>query len=221
MIQLEVQDDAIELRQYSNDATLQDLVDSTERIRLSKGLRTEHCYGCGICCKEPIPVLGYDLDKLTSRLGLSREALLDRYLDRPEVPCSEERNKAIRELERQHDLTALEATLVYEFNRAEPIILARDENGTCIFLRDNLCTIYEDRPYICRLYLCNMAEKLSVLYEKIAAQGIWHSYWALGWTRSEDIRHNPFLKGRCYREVYMNDFEFDLKNALERLFFYF
>ena len=149
------------------------------------------------------------------------DALLAGYLDRTGVPDAGDRSRAVRDLERQHGFATLEATLVYEFNTAEPVTLGRDENGTCVFLKKNLCTIYEDRPYICRLYLCNMAEALSVLYEKIASQGTWHTYSRLGWAREEDIRHNPFLKGNSYDEVCMSNFEFDLQKAMDRIFFYF
>ena len=221
MIDLVVQDETIELKDFSDDSTLQDLVSGTESIRLSEGLKTRHCYACGICCREPIPVLGYDLGRLTQRLGVSEEVLTQRYLELPRAPDSLERNRAIQSLQKEHDFSDLEARLVYEFNSAEPVILKRQDNGSCFFLENNLCTIYEVRPFICRLYLCNMAEKLSILYETIATQGTWFTYSRLGWISEEEIRHNPYLNASGYDRLRLRDFQFDLKSALDKIFFYF
>ena len=221
MIDLVVLDETIELKGFSDDSTLQDLVHGTESIRLSKGLKTRHCYACGICCKEPIPVLGYDLERLTQRQGVSAEMLTQRYLELPQAPDSSERKQAILSLQKEHSFSDLEATLVYEFNSAEPVILKRQDTGSCIFLENNLCTIYEDRPFICRLYLCNMAENLSILYETIATQGTWFTYSRLGWIPEEEIHHNPYLDASGYDRVRLSAFRFDLKSALEKIFFYF
>jgi Fe-S-cluster containining protein len=221
MIELVVKDDLIELKEFSDDSTLQDLVEGTEKIRLSEGLKTQHCYAFGMCCKEPIPVLGYDFDRLTKRLDVSEETLKEGYLELPEAPEPSERIRAIRSLRQEHDFSDREATLVYEFNTAEPVILKRSAQGSCIFLENNLCTIYEDRPFICKLYLCNMAENLSNLYETITTQGTWYTYSRLGWIAKEEIRHNPYLKAEGYGGVYLKSLRFDLKNALEKIFFYF
>ena len=66
-----------------------------------------------------------------------------------------------------------------------------------------------------------MADKLSVLQEQIVRQGIWHSYVELRWIEAESIAHNPFLEASGYGEVMISDFDVDLSEALERLFFYF
>ncbi len=221
MIDLIVRDKTIELRGFSENATLADLVEATERIRLTGGLKTEHCYACGICCREPIPVLGFDIARLKRRLGVSEGLLEERYIDLPEVPNGEERNQSIRALRTEHSFSDLQATLVYEFNSAEPVTLKRKVEGSCVFLENNLCTIYGDRPFICRLYLCNMAEELSTLYETITTQGTWFTYSRLGWIAEGEIPHNPFIKAKSYDEVLLGAFQFDLGKALEKIFFYF
>jgi Fe-S-cluster containining protein len=37
-------------------------------------------------------------------------------------------------------------------------MMKKTENGKCIFLRDNLCTIYQTRPLICRFYPFELKE---------------------------------------------------------------
>jgi Fe-S-cluster containining protein len=33
-------------------------------------------------------------------------------------------------------------------------VLAMKENGDCIYLEDKGCTVYKDRPFICRIFDC-------------------------------------------------------------------
>ncbi|MBT3275206.1 MAG: hypothetical protein HN368_18775, partial [Spirochaetales bacterium] len=116
------------------------------------------------------------------------------------------------------------AALLYEYNQAEPITLRKGTSGTgasCMFLEDKLCSIYQARLYTCGLYICTMADKLSILQEQIVRQGIWHSYFQLGWVAESEIGHNPFLKGGSYSRILLSAFDFDLTSALEKLFFYF
>jgi Fe-S-cluster containining protein len=139
----------------------------------------------------------------------------------PEKPDIAARRKAIREMAETSGITALEATLLYEYNNAEPIILAKQDGGECCFLRENLCSKYLIRPYSCGLYLCNMGEKLSYIQEMIIRQGTWHAYYRLGWISAEEIAHNPFLKADSYDKLLLADFDFKLENTLAQLFFYF
>jgi hypothetical protein len=66
-----------------------------------------------------------------------------------------------------------------------------------------------------------MGERLSVLYENIIRQGIWHSYLKLGWISEDALAHNPFLGAGTPADVHLRDFDVDLTPALESLFFYF
>jgi len=221
MVRLQTRGGSIELEGHRPEATLADLVDAVEGARTAPGLPTERCHGCGKCCREPIPVLGYDHARLARRLGVSQERLAERFLSAPQRPDPHERADDIGRLERQIGLSPEEATLIYEHNRSEPVTLERDETGRCCFLENNLCSIYEDRPFICRLYICNMGEKLSILYEQIESQGVWHSYAALGWLDARAIAHNPFLRGARYEQIRLSWFEVSLDHAMEKVFFYF
>ena len=197
-----------------------DLVVAVERFRLVTELKTRYCYGCGLCCYDTIPVLGLDLDGLQRQATL-REDPLSRYVVYPDPPDLEERRRGIQDLIRQHDFTLQQATLIYEHNCAEPLTLAKADTGACRFLNANLCTIYPHRPFACRLYVCNMGDRLEGLYETIVRQGVWHSYCKLGWVATEEIAHNPFLGAGGYDEIKLSEFDFDLQGALEKLFFYF
>ena len=221
MIRFSVSNDTIELESYSDNTTLVELAAGLEDFRRTCNLKTTHCRGCGECCGDDIPVLGFDIPRLMEGTSLSIDDLKLSVLTMPEAPDLQSREKAIRELARAHDFSRLNATLLYEYNNSEPVTLARGDDGTCLFLKNKLCTKYDHRPYACGLYLCNMGEKLAFLHEMIVRQGTWHMYSVLGWIPEEAIGHNPFMRASSYTELRVKDFDVDLRSALEALFFYF
>lgn len=219
MVDLEIVDRSIELRDYDDDASLADLIESVDKVRTRPGLRTATCHLCGECCGDLVPLFGIDIEPLSRRLGCSVDTLMEQVLLLPEMPDVEERRSAIEALSR--DMDASTAALVYEYNAAEPLTFRRRESGACKLQNQLLCTIYGDHPTACRLYVCNMGERLSVLYENVVRQGIWHSYSVVGWVSETDIAHNPFLGRQDATEVRLASFDVDLSSALESLFFYF
>ena len=82
------------------------------------------------CCRDVTIVLTpYDILRLKKRLGISSEEFLDRY------------------------------TLIFpQKDRLIPlVILSMNENDKkCVFVTERGCTIYEDRPWPCRMYPLNM-----------------------------------------------------------------
>lgn len=210
MIEFRVENKGIELTDYSDGTTLNELVGELEAFRLHNKLKTRNCKGCGKCCKDNIPVLGLDMALIP-----------DTSILLPDKPDLEARRKSLLELKRTNGLSELEAALIYEYNNAEPLILSKLENGACLFLEEALCSVYGRRPYSCGLYLCNMGERLSYIQEMVIRQGTWHAYQLLGWVTPEEIPHNPFLRADSYDKLLVKDFEFGLENALEQLFFYF
>lgn len=221
MIQFTSENEEIELVSYDPATTLKELSEALEKYRLTCRLKTIGCEGCGECCSDNIPVLGLDLQVLQDGLGISFDQAAGSILQLPEEPDLTARKKAIAEMSKSSDITLLEANVLYEYNNAEPIILSKQNGGECCFLRENLCSRYQFRPYSCGLYLCNMGEKLSYLQEMIIRQGTWHAYCLLGWISADEISHNPFLKAGSYEKLLLADFDFKLENALEQLFFYF
>ncbi len=221
MIRFSVLDNQIELEEYSDDATLPELAATLEAFRGTCELKTKHCRGCGECCGDDIPVLGFDLPRLMAGTSLTIDELPQSMLVLPEAPSLERREKAIRDLIREHGFSELNATLLYEYNNAEPAILSRNDDGTCRFLKDKLCSFHEHRPYACGLYLCTMAEKLSFVHEMIVRQGTWHLYSVLGWIPREAISHNPFTRASSWDALSVRDFDVDLRSTLDALFFYF
>lgn len=214
MVKFEIRNDEIELVEYSDDAALSELSGELENFRQLKGLKTDNCKGCEGCCSDDIPVLGFDLPRFDP----------DNDLIIPEKPDLDTRKKGIRDLENNsmnNSMNHEEATLIYEYNNSEPVILKKKQDGECIFLENGLCGHYKTRPYSCGLYLCNMGEHLSFLQEMIIRQGTWHAYNVMGWIDQKDIAHNPFFKADSYDKLLIKDFDYDLKNALEHLFFYF
>ena len=220
-IELTVRQASLELEGYADDATLGDLAGAIEQVRTHRHLVTSGCTGCGLCCWHLIPVLGFDLDPLARVTGLRVDELPGTVLDLPCAPSPVTRRDAIRDLVRQHGLGETVAAVLYEYNNAEPITLARGGNGACRLLKENLCSIYASRPFACRFYVCNMADNLSSLYEMIIRQGIWHAYYELGWISQNDIRHNPFMGHVSYEQVQIRELDVDLSEALAALFSYF
>lgn len=221
MIEFIAENEEIELKAYDPETTLAELVEALEAFRLTCSFKTIDCKGCGDCCSDNIPVLGLDLQLLQDGLSISFEQASDSILTLPEKPNIASRRKAIKEMSQSASITILEATLQYEYNNAEPLILAKKGSGKCCFLENSLCSKYMIRPYSCGLYLCNMGERLSFIEEMIIRQGTWHAYYKLGWIGEQDISHNPFLKAASYEKLLLADFDFNLESALEQLFFYF
>lgn len=221
MLVFAVQDDEIELKHYDPETTLKELSDELDRFRLSSGLRSSGCKGCGGCCSDNIPVLGPDIGPLLEGFGIDLEQASRELFIMPEKPNIAARRKAIAEMSKTASITELEAALLFEYNNAEPIILAKQASGECCLLHDRLCSRYLIRPYSCGLYLCDMGERLSYIQEMIIRQGTWYAYSKFGWIEEIEISHNPFLKADSYDKLLVSDFDFKLENTLDQLFFYF
>ena len=221
MTEFAAQDNEIELEYYDPDTTLTELSEELDRFRLTSGLKSSGCKGCGGCCSDNIPVLGPDIGTLLKGFGMSLEQASRELFIMPEKPDIQARRKAIREMSESAQITQLEAALLFEYNNAEPIILAKRDMGECCLLRNRLCSQYTIRPYSCGLYLCDMGERLSYIQEMIIRQGTWYAYAKLSWIDESEIPHNPFLKADFYDELLVSDFEFKLDNTLDQLFFYF
>ena len=227
-VRLVVAEGRIELEGYAPGATVRDLVEEVERFRLErKELITARCAGCGECCNQRIPVFTEDMERLcSSRAGLDhgpeRRIFLDGAVDLPQPPDMVARAAGIRDMIRDMQMSTEEATSIYEFNQSEPIALRHGEDGMCVFLRDGSCTIYPYRTLTCRLYVCNMGERLSVLQERIVTEGTWHAYEALGWTGGTDLSHNAFRGAGSHWDLELSAFEPDGdRSDPEKLFFYF
>ena len=226
MVTIEVSGRRVELAHYADDATVSELCSAVERARSAPGLKTVGCYDCGECCHDPVPLLGYDLARLAAEASVSPAAFAAEFVVLPEPPDLDQRRRTIADMARQHGLSELEAALLFEHNNGEPPLLAKKASegptaGECVFLVDRLCSIYQARPFICQLYVCNMGQRLEALFDSLVRQGVWHAYHLLGWVPAEDLSHNPCLRHRGYDELPLSALETDLSAARDRLFFYF
>ena len=206
MIELAFNDDgAMEMGDCSPDSTLQELVDA-----LSQWMTVHRtCRGCTQCCRDVIPLNGIEVRRLqaTFRAASMAEALP--YLRMPARPDLQRRREGIRELQDTFEVPARTATVLYEYNNADPVCIAKTDTGDCFFIRDGLCARYATRPLVCRLYHCRLGERLSALNEAIIAHGVWHSYSVLGWIDEKEIAHNPFVGADDYGRIRLDAFERD------------
>ena len=86
------------------------------------------CRLCGECCSgndNEVMVSPDEIDRLCEATGLTAEQIAEPY---PEWI---------------HDGGA-----AFTFGR----VLRRGEDGNCMFLENSRCTVYQDRPHICRTY---------------------------------------------------------------------
>lgn len=210
----------LELLDYTDDTTLVDLLNETEVFVAAQTKKNVQCRMCGECCHRA-PVLGLDILQLSQAASLPVPQWAAKQLMVPEPPDSEARRKGIAELRQQSELSDVEAAVLYEYNQSEPVSFLHNGKDRCFYQNGSLCGNYENRPFVCRLYLCRFGERLQDLLEMIVTQGTWHAYHVLGLVPVEEIGHNPFLKAESYGDVRLKSFEFGLEKAMGELFSYF
>ncbi len=228
VIELRITDEnAVELAHYSAGATLGELIVRINDLYLRERVGDRLCTGCGRCCGDPIALGGHDLKRFSDAGILTHPipaqenapAAASEILCMPSAPDLVERKRGIFEMRRQYGFDESIATLLYEYNTADPVRLSKRDDGMCVFLSiDGLCSIYEYRPLVCRLYVCKTGERLSALHESIVAQIAWHGYEYLGWVDRGELSHNPFFRYADDRSARIGEFDADLSDALEQLF---
>jgi Fe-S-cluster containining protein len=105
----------------------------------TKAVRFE-CKLCGACCSQHTLIVtmnGRDIVRLVDSLGLSYQEAL-RVLDFYVLPEGTETPAGLQNIPQ----VKTERGLAY-------IALRKEENGTCIFLKDNMCMIHVIRPTVC------------------------------------------------------------------------
>ncbi len=215
-----VQKGKLDLTGDVGDATLADLLAESEAFVAALKKQSVQCRMCGECCHRA-PVLGLDI------LAMAGEAITDaaqwakEHLLLPDPPDLIARQKGIAELMRQSNMTEHDASVLYEYNQSEPISFLQNESDRCVHQRGNLCGVYAQRPFVCRLYLCRFGERLQDLLEIVVTQGTWHAWAVLGVVPMEAIAHNPFAGKQGYDQVKLKEFEFGLEEAMGELFSFF
>ncbi len=213
MVELITNDAAsIEMGRYSPDATLTELADSLSGVLA----RLAACAKCCTCCFDTIPVNGLELARLKQVMNLTCISSDFPSLALPPKPDMLSRKASIEDLRETFDLPPGAATLLYEYNNAEPVCMRRKDDGSCFFLSEGLCAHYSMRPLVCRLYYCRLGSHLAAITDMIVSQGVWHSYVELGWIAEADIAHNPFLSASRYEDVLLSRFDMPLPALGER-----
>ncbi len=115
-----------------------DIIDNYPRL----GLEDSFDFSChpgvpcfNMCCRDITIVLTpYDILRLKNRLGISSEEFVAKYALSPPI----------------------------DGQQRIPIIILRmqdNEEKTCPFLGENGCSVYEDRPWACRMYPVGVASQ--------------------------------------------------------------
>lgn len=101
--------------------------------------------------------------------------LYDLYARIPDTPCSQCGNKCCKT---PFHVSDFEKSLLDGHNF--------DTIGTCAFLSDGKCTVYERRPFICRVYNanrrlgCNEVERKDLMTDAEVIE-LYHEYYTLFW----------------------------------------
>jgi Fe-S-cluster containining protein len=72
----------------------------------------------------------------------------------------------------------------FQFQTQQPYLLAKSEDGHCIYLGEHGCGQYHDRPAMCRMYDCRTDKRIWIDFEKKIPQSP-HRLWI------DDIRSYP------------------------------
>jgi len=83
---------------------------------------------CGKCCSYEIPVTILDVERLSNYLNISPGEIFTTSLEK--------------------DISI----------KAGLYKLKKDHTGTCIFQKDNKCTVHSAKPTICQLYICESSK---------------------------------------------------------------
>lgn len=125
-----------DLEIINEEASLQDYLEAlNEHILKGNLTRTRQnidmCEGCDGCCSERIPLTNIDVQMLQQGLKAQGEI------------------RTLAEVVRRYTYVQVEGSVV-------DITLARNEEGTCVFLNPETkrCGIYPFRPLVCQTFIC-------------------------------------------------------------------
>jgi Fe-S-cluster containining protein len=123
------------------------LVHLAESAALRQGKRVSCCAGCGACCRQLVPISEYEarrLAQVVAALPPARRAEIQRRFE-----------EALGTFERLGLLARLGTAdqIPDEPSRAELGLAYFRAGVPCPFLEQESCSIYADRPLVCREYL--------------------------------------------------------------------
>lgn len=122
------------------------VVDGVEQDAASHGVEISCKKGCGACCRQPVPVSQAEARMLAQVVE-----------DMPEPRRSEVKARFDAALERLRDSGLFERAVNFQnFGTEERLAMVREYFNLgipCPFLEQESCSIYADRPLICREYV--------------------------------------------------------------------
>ena len=144
------------------------------------------------CCSDVnIFLTPYDVLRLKNRLGISSEELLDKYTFLP-----------------------------IEENQNHPVVMLRmknDEKKSCPFVGMLGCTVYEDRPWSCRMFPLGVAspkengtddsgEFYFILQEDVCKGYFEENTYTVGeWIKDQKVEEYDEM-GKLFKEISLHDF---------------
>jgi Fe-S-cluster containining protein len=112
----------------------------------SEGKKISCVKGCGACCSQPVPLAeieAYNIAQVVENLPEPRRTEIKKRFD--------EACQHFHEIGWFQKLD--ECALLPKEERQKVVMEYFYENVSCPFLEDGACSIYEDRPLVCREYL--------------------------------------------------------------------
>jgi len=168
-----------------------------EYPRLGKGDKFRFACHSGVscfndCCRDVnIFLTPYDVLRLKNALGITSQDFLDKY-----------------------------TILPIDENQKLPVVVLRmrdDEKKTCFFVSDKGCTVYDDRPWACRMYPLGLAspgeisaqlnEEFYFILKESICQGFKEDKeWTVEeWIKDQGIeKYNEF--GELYKNIYTHPY---------------
>ena len=102
--------------------------------------------GCGACCRQPVPISESEVYQIAELVGNMPEPRRGKIREKFKKGCEH--------LARIGWFQKLEATVTASAEVRQSVLNEYFEQGIpCPFLEDESCSIYEERPLVCREYL--------------------------------------------------------------------
>ena len=110
--------------------------------------------GCGACCRQPVPISEIEVYRIAELVDAMPEPRRTMVRDRFAAACEHFHSIGWFDRMNAHYGSGQPKETLEDLRAAQAVIVEYFSEGTsCPFLENGSCSIYDDRPLICREYL--------------------------------------------------------------------